>query len=143
MVYNELRLAALETVGRLAWDDENLYVAFECHDPNPSEIEIAPRDRDRHEPGDSVEVLVDAGRDRKSFVHYMLDLGGNVFDARRGAQADGLVKYDRNWDGNLDFGLNRVADRWTAELAIPIADLGRAPKLGDTWGIHIARNIHG
>ena len=144
VVYNDLRLAALETVGRIAWDDENLYVAFECHDPNPSEIEIAPRDRDRHEPGDSVEALVDPGLTRKSFVHYMLDLGGNVFDARRAEQPDGTIKYDSHWDGNLRFGLGREADRWTAELAIPIADLGRGPKLGDTWGIHIARNIlHG
>jgi hypothetical protein len=144
VVYNDLRLAALETVGRLAWDDENLYVAFECHDPNPSEIEIAPRDRDRHEPGDSVEALVDPGRTRKSFVHYMLDLGGNVFDARRAEQPDGTIKYDSHWNGNLRFGLGREADRWVAELAVPIADLGQAPKLGDTWGIHIARNIlHG
>ena len=142
--YNQVRLASYETVARLAYDDDNLYVAFECFDPAPGEIDIPARDRDRHEQGDSVEVLVDSNDDDETFVHYILDLGGTLFDAERVRQEDGLLKYDRKWDGNLRWELARLEDRWIAELAIPASDLGRVPKQGDTWAIHVARNIaHG
>ncbi|MCD6360267.1 MAG: hypothetical protein J7M38_05320, partial [Armatimonadetes bacterium] len=141
VVYNDLRLAARETVGRIAWDDENLYVAFECFDPEASTLDIPPRDHDRHEQVDSVEVLVDPGRTRESFIHYILDAGGNIFDARRGKQPDGAVRYDSHWDGHLRYGISKSADRWIAELAIPVEDLGAPPAQGHTWGIHIARNI--
>jgi hypothetical protein len=141
VVYNDLRLAARETVGRIAWDDENLYVAFECFDPDASALDIPPRQRDRHESVDSVDVLVDSGRDRESFVHYILDAGGNIFDARRSEQQDGTLKHDRHWDGNLRQAVSLLDDRWIAEVAIPVADLGTPPARGQTWGIHIARNI--
>jgi len=36
-----LRLESLETVGRLAYDDDTLYVAMECFDPKPAEIATA------------------------------------------------------------------------------------------------------
>jgi hypothetical protein len=142
--YDQLRLGSYETVARIAYDDSNLYVAFECFDPAPAEIEIPKRDRDQHEQVDSVEVLVDSNDDDETFVHYILDLGGNLFDAARMRQEDGVLKYEREWDGNLRWELARVADRWIAELAIPASDLGHAPKQGETWGIHVARNIvHG
>ncbi len=143
VIYNELKLAAYETVARLAWDPETLYVAFECFDPAPDEVEIAPRERDRHQQVDSIEVLVDPADDDETFRHYIIDLGGNIFDAAQVKQDDGTLDYDIAWDGNAVFAVERLADRFVVEMAIPAADLGRTPGEG-TWGLHLARNIlHG
>ncbi len=140
VVYDQLRLAAYETVARLGWDSENLYVAFECFDPAPEEIEIAPRDRDRHEQVDSVEVLVDANDDDETFRHWIIDFGGNVFDAARVKVADGTLDYQTEWDGGAEIATERHDDRFVVEIAIPAEDLDRAPGQG-TWGVHLARNI--
>ena len=142
--YDQLRLASRETVARVAYDDANLYVAFECFDPSPQEIEIPRRDRDQFEQVDSVEVFLDSNNDDETFRHYYVDLGGNVFDAARAKQPDGTLKYTRAWNGNMRHALARLPDRWIAELAIPATDLDGPPKTGATWGLHVARNIvHG
>ncbi|MGD9495997.1 MAG: glycoside hydrolase family 20 zincin-like fold domain-containing protein [Armatimonadota bacterium] len=143
VVYNALRLAAYETVARLAWDPQALYVAFECFDPAPEQLQIAPRQRDRHEQVDSVEVLVDANRDRETFRHLIVDLGGNLFDAARSKRPDGTLVYQSAWDGHEQVAVERLADRFVVEIAIPAEDLDRAPGDGP-WGIHLARNLlHG
>jgi len=143
VVYNELRLAAYETVARLAWDEQALYVAFECFDPAPEEVESPPRARDRHEQVDSVEVLVDPADDNETFRHYIIDLGGNIFDAAQVKRDDGTLVYEIDWDGSEQVAVQRLADRFVVEMAIPAADLGRTPGEG-TWGLHLARNLlHG
>jgi len=143
VVYDALRLAAHETVARLAWDADHLYVAFECFDPAPEELQIAARDRDRHEQVDSVEVLVDSNRDGETFRHLIVDLGGNLFDAARIKRPDGTLVYENSWNGDAQVAVGRAADRFAVEIAIPTADLDRAPGQG-TWAIHLARNLlHG
>lgn len=143
VVYDSLRLSAYETVARLAWDEDALYVAFECHDPAPDEIQIAPREHDRHEQVDSVEVLLDTNNDDRTFLHWIVDFGGNVFDARRVQQQDGTLRYDAGADPEIRHAVRRLDDRFVIEMAIPADTLERAPGQG-TWGVHLARNLlHG
>ncbi|MEA3402058.1 MAG: glycoside hydrolase family 20 zincin-like fold domain-containing protein [Armatimonadota bacterium] len=140
VVYDQLRLAAYETVARLGWDSGHLYAAFECFDPAPEEIDLPRRDRDEHEQLDSVEVLVDANDDDETFRHWIIDLGGNTFDAARLKRADGTLDYDIDWDGDIQQAIARLDDRFVVELAIPAEALDATPGEG-TWGIHLARNI--
>lgn len=142
-VYNSLRLAAYETVARLAWDETALYVAFECFDPAPEEVQIAPREHDRHEQLDSVEVLLDPNNDDRTFLHWIVDFGGNVFDAEQVEAQDGTLRYDADVDPPIEHAVTRLDDRFVIEMAIPAETLGRAPGSG-AWGIHLARNLlHG
>ncbi len=79
--WRKLRLESLETVGRLAYDDDRVYVAMECFDPNPAGITAAMPAADQYRLCDSVEVFF-APRTGNSLAHWIIDSRGTVFDAR-------------------------------------------------------------
>lgn len=142
--YKSLRLASRETVCRILYDAQNLYFGFECSDPDAEGLKVAARKRDEHLLCDSVEVLLDPALDKKTFYHWIVDAGGNLFDAAQRPDASGALAYSPAFDGNAKFAVGKAADRWTAELAIPFSDLGGAPKPGAKWGANVCRNIcHG
>lgn len=130
--WRQLRLESLETVARLAYDDDNLYVAIECFDPDPAAITTAMQGADQYRLCDSVEVLV-APRGAKSvFAHWIVDSKGTVFDARSGKTSDGRIKYMPEWDSGAQVKVSRAADHWTVELAIRRADTGVRLEPGTT-----------
>ncbi|NOZ21703.1 MAG: hypothetical protein GXP25_11535 [Planctomycetes bacterium] len=139
--YKSLRLACRETICRILYDDKNIYFGFECFDPNAAKIKIGKRPRDRYMLCESVEVLLDPNHDRKSFFHWIVDAGGNLFDAAKQAGKDGKLNYSHAFNGHAQFAVHTGKDRWTAELAIPFGDLGAIPKAGATWGANVCRNI--
>ena len=136
-----LRLESLETRARLAYDEDALYVAFECFDPDPADISAAFRGRDEHALCDSVEVLVAVDAESKEFCHWIIDSQGTVFDARSARAADGMVKYAIDWNGSAEVKAARGDDRWTIEMAIPAADLGLTSKAGGECRALLCRNI--
>ena len=139
--YKSLRLGCRETVCRMLYDDKYLYVGFECFDPKAKSIKIAKRDRDRHELCESVEVFLDPKRDRKTFVQYIVDAAGNLFDAARRADDRGALAYTKEFNGKPEFATRVDKDRWVAEIAIPFSELGATPKAGTRWGANVCRNI--
>ncbi len=139
--YRRLQLASLETRVRVLYDDRFLYVGFECADPRASELHIAPRERDAHELVDSVEVFVDPNRTRKAFFHWIVDAGGNLFDAARRRGPDGVWKYSTEFNSRCKFKVRIDRDRWWVEMAIPFAELGARPRRGRPWGFNVCRNI--
>lgn len=82
-------------------------------------LRIAPRPRDDHRVVDSVEVFLDPGRTRETFYHWIVDAGGNFFDAARRRGSGGAWKYSRDFDSKCKFAVKRLPDRWIAEIAIP------------------------
>lgn len=141
MDYRALRFEALETRGRLVYDAENLYAAFECFDPSPSEITLAMPDRDEHALCDSIELLVAPGRGSKDFVHWIVDSRGTVFDARASRDPDGRVTYSPKWNGTAQVAVARTTDRWVVEMAVPATDLGVRPREGRSCAALLCRNI--
>ncbi|NOY79913.1 MAG: hypothetical protein GXP31_02795, partial [Kiritimatiellaeota bacterium] len=139
--YRTLRLESLETAARLAWDDKNLYVAFECTDPDPAQITTFLPARDRYALCDSVEVLFAARPNTRQFVHWIVDSQGTVFDAAQQRRPDGDLRRMIEWNGRARIAARRGADRWTVEMALPVSDLGLTPKRGREASILLARNI--
>jgi len=137
----KLRLESLETVGRLAYDAGTLYVAMECFDPNPSEIVTAMPAADQYRLCDSVEVLVAPRAGSAQSVHWIIDSRGTVFDARTEKADDGRTVYTPKWNGTAQVNVSRAADRWTAELAIPRADVAVPLEPGGTARVLLCRNI--
>ena len=44
------------------------------------------------------------------------------------------------WNGKFDIATDVQGDYWTAEMAIPVAELGNASIVkGDIWGFNVAR----
>ena len=130
-----------QTVARLLWDDENLYVAFQAEDPNIA----TPFTRD-DEPlytSNVVEIFVNPSGEIE------LSPANVLFDASFTGRRQGM---DLAWSSrarhavHLDGTLNdpRDVDRgWTAELAIPFAALTGMPRprpqRGDTWRFNLYR----
>ena len=138
-----LRLESLETVGRLAYDDETLYVAMECFgwDRNYAEIATVMPAPDQHRLCDSIEVLTAARAGSQTLAHWIVDSRGTVFDARATKEVDGSVGYTAKWDSSAHAEVSRGTDRWTVELAIPRADLGTRLEPDATARILLCRNI--
>lgn len=136
------------TTAQLAWDEENLYVAFRVSDSDAWALE---RDRDGNLWEDEVvEIYIDPegdGRDYKEFEvnprGTVIDL--NIADPARLADVDTFRRWNAaGWrtavvvDG--DPTVRGENDRaWTVEMAIPFADLGVTPKPGDAWRVQLYR----
>lgn len=120
--WRKLRLESQETVGRLAYDDDRVYVAMECFDPDPGGITAAMPAADQYQLCDSVEVFL-APRTGNSLAHWIIDSRGTVFDARTEQTADGRFEYTTKWNSTAQAEVTRTDDRWTVELAIPWTDI--------------------
>ena len=139
----------LGTEAKMAWDDEHLYVAFRCEDPDIWST-ITRRDGNLWE-GEVCEVYVDHDGDGKQYKEFEVNPLNAVIDLNipQGPEI-GDVDVARKWnsdgwqtavrvEGTLD---NRDdTDReWTVEMAIPLRDLAPAPpKIGDTWRVQLFR----
>jgi hypothetical protein len=138
--WRKLRLESLETVGRLAYDDDRVYVAMECFASDPAGITTAMPAADQYQLCDSVEVFL-APRTGNSFAHWIIDSRGAVFDARTQRTADGRFEYTAKWNSAAEGKVTRGDDRWTVELAIPRTDIGVRLASDASARILLCRNI--
>lgn len=113
------RTIAPATAAWMAHDEEHLYLAFRCAEPRMDALRLAAKERDEAvAKDDSVEVLFQPnanGKDR-DYVQVIVSAAGVVFDAK-----------GHDHKGNLPGVKTATAnqtDGWTAEIAIPWADLG-------------------
>jgi hypothetical protein len=124
------------TVAYLAYDSENLYLAFYCYD-EPDKIRATVAKRDAVFGEDNVRVFLDTFDDgRRAYV-----LGFNPL----GIQQDGIYTEGQGADYSVDVVMESkgiiVSDGWTLEAKIPFKSLRYAAGHGKTWGIHLWRNI--
>ena len=80
----------------MAWDDEALYVAFECEDPD-----VWGTFRKRDEPlytQEAVEIFLDADADGRTYDEIEVSPHNVVFDAYFPARRQGM---DLSWDSGL------------------------------------------
>jgi len=137
----------VQTVARLLWDDDDLYVAFQAEDPDIS----TPFSKD-DEPlyqSNVVEIFLNPSGDLRRYQEIELAPSNALFDASFTGRRQGM---DLSWSSrarhavHLDGTLNdsRDVDRgWTAELAIPFAALTGMPRArpqrGDKWRFNLYR----
>lgn len=124
------------TVAYLAYDAENLYLAFYCTD-EPDKIRATIAKRDEVFGEDNVRVHLDTYDDqRRAYV-----LGFNP----HGIQQDGIYTENNGADYSVDIVMESkgviVADGWTLEVRIPFKSLRYTAGAGKMWGIHLSRNI--
>ncbi|HUT01305.1 MAG TPA: tetratricopeptide repeat protein [Phycisphaerae bacterium] len=144
---------------RIAWDATHLYVAVECKDGD-----IRSEAKARDDPvlvWDALRVLIapvaggkEASTPPQEGAYYEFALSPN------GVLNDGKVEYSRGvvlwqnvkaaaaWNSpgvryatkvNGTLNDNAPDKGWTAELAIPFADLGGSPTAGATWRLNVLR----
>ena len=132
----------------LAYDANNLYVAFECFKNNMDKLSANLTRRDSFFfSDDHVEVLLDTFLDGRNCYAFALNPLGTQTDRRlinegsnrrTGQSMIGTaISWDCDWQGQA----SEEADKWMAEFAIPFAEL-RFSKDTEiaTWGINFWRN---
>ena len=132
----------------VGYDANNLYVAFECFKTDMDQLAANLTRRDSFFfSDDHVEVLIDTFLDGRNCYAFALNPLGTQTDRRlinegsnrrTGQSMIGTaISWDCDWQGQA----SEETDKWTAEFAIPFAEL-RFPKGQETvtWGINFWRN---
>ena len=139
--YKTESLAVEQTFVRVLYDDVNLYIAFECLEPEPDRIIAFERKYDQplYEE-DGVEVRFDTFGDRRSAYVFAVNTLGTRYDARTGL----FNSYDDDtWGCNWSAACTVMEDRWIAEIAIPIGNIFFEQKDQATWGVNFRRRERG
>ncbi|MFH1567334.1 MAG: hypothetical protein ABIL09_04980, partial [Gemmatimonadota bacterium] len=124
---------------RLAYDDSTLYVGVASFEADPGRMKVR-RSRVAGDSGvwedDCVEVWIRSGQDAARFHQFIVSAGG-LTETHYGPA--GMAGDDRDY--HLRAAARIGADRWTCELAIPLAglDLPGAPGPGELVQIKLGR----
>ena len=137
---------------RTCYDEQNLYIAYECND---SDIwsEFSHRDDHLWEK-DAVEIFIDTDGILNSYYEIQVSPNNVLFDAHleipTKTDDDEIISF--NVKGiqtavSMDGSLNMHADMdksWTVEIAIPIAGLNeeKASLESGTWRVNFFRMNH-
>ena len=140
--------ATQSTTIYLAYDANNLYVAFKCFKTDMDKLAANLTRRDSFFfSDDHVEVLIDTFLDGRNCYAFALNPLGTQTDRRlinEGAnrrtgqsRIGTAISWDCDWQGQAAIG----TDSWTAEFAIPFAELRFSKGMEiATWGINFWRN---
>jgi hypothetical protein len=135
--YRIEQLAKEQTFVRVLYDDENIYIAFECMEPDPNSIVGVVRKYDQSlREEDSVTVRLDTFHDHRCCYVFTTNTLGTRYDARMG-----LFDYyeDDTWGCDWTAASTVGKDRWFAEMAIPISNMLFEQKDAATWGLNFYR----
>ncbi len=129
---------------RVLYDRSHLYIAFDCYVQDADDIEAATTQRDGFFfADDNVGVYLDTFCDRRNCYAFFTNPLGTQRDLR--VVNEGLGRSqgfggDTSWDCTWEVAVARLNDRWSAEMAIPFAELRYDPN-GDLWGVNFWRSI--
>ena len=129
--------APVETTAYLVEDGENLYVAFDAKDPDPTKIRAYLRDRDSAWNDDFVGIVLDTyGDERRAFEFFVNPLGVQMHLTND----DINQREDDSWDAIWDSAGKINGVGYIVEMQIPLSQL-RFPRLEgkQTWGIDLLR----
>ncbi len=137
--------AQADTTVRLCYDQANLYAFFECDEPilnvaqqRRHEFRATVEDRDGDVyADDAVIMLLQAGAG-KPVYDFTANALGTVMDAVC-EESKIWESRDTGWQSGAEARGTIGEDIWTLEMAIPWADLGGAPQVGDAWQAIIGR----
>jgi len=120
----------------VTFDDENLYVAFRAHDPEPAAIRAHLSDRDTARLDDVVGFEIDTFDDRRRAYRFQSNPLGVQLDAQISDVDDSV---DLSWDAIWDSAGRLTADGYEVEFAVPFKQLRFPRAAGDgeavqTWG---------
>jgi hypothetical protein len=128
------QFAEAQTVARVGYDSEALYLGVRCDEP------LMDRVRATAEPGsgrvwtdDCIEVFVDLRGDGKAYAHLIVNAAG--------VTQDNLPR-ERGVEYTWRAATYRGPDYWSAEVRVPLRDLGATtePAAGQAWRLNLCRS---
>ncbi|HEX5718381.1 MAG TPA: DUF5916 domain-containing protein [Thermoanaerobaculia bacterium] len=123
----------------LGYDQNHLYIGIRCHDSEPKKIVTTTLTRDSDMTyDDTVQILFDTFRDRRSAYLFVTNSGG--------VQVDGLVRSEGEqisleWDAVWNVRGSKDAGGWSTEMEIPWRSLRFPERPEQEWGIMIERLV--
>jgi hypothetical protein len=135
------------TVGAL-WNDDDLYIGFQCDDPEPVGT-MTRRDDPLFNDGNVVELFVDPAGEGETFFEFEVNPLGTLMDLF-------FDRLDRDWRDAVRWDADGIRTAvqiqhdpataapagWTVELAIPFKNFHTAahpPRPGHTWRCNFFR----
>jgi len=124
------------TEAKVAYDDVNLYLAMQCHEPFMDKIVADTEVRDANlNKDDCITLAIDTNSDRKSFFQFTVNTNNALTDFR----VDG--EPDINYSANISSAIHKTKDGWSVEMAIPWRDLDvKVPTSKTRMGLLLYRN---
>ena len=128
--------ATQQTECMVSHDAENLYVAFRCHESDPSGIRAQCTAHDGTVwLDDCVEVFLDTRHDHSTYFHVIANLIGTQFE-----EVGPLFPNPKSWEGPWQVATGTFDGGWIAEIAVPFRALGlEMPRPGTLWGFNANR----
>ena len=124
---------------RVMYDDENLYVGFECWDSEPERIVANEMRRDGALwQNDNVYITLDTYGDKREGYFFRTNPLGAQEDMAVAKDGDDL---NGDWDCIWETGAHIHDEGWNMEIAIPFSQLRFREADEMTWGINFGRNV--
>jgi hypothetical protein len=125
------------TFFQISFDDDFLYVAFECMDDGGAPIVQSLRRDFEFQPNDNVGIYLNTYNDFTNGFYfnitpYGVQREGIMFNA--GTSSNDYSSY---WDNKWYSAVKRYEDRWIAEIAIPFKSIRYN---AETWNFDVLRN---
>lgn len=119
---------------KVAYDDDNVYIAIDCTQSVRPVVRLARRDEDID--SDRIAIDLDTSHDRRSAFHFQVSAAGVLVDGLRYDDTELTTDWDEVWQAEVahnDHG-------WSAEFAIPLRIL-RLHRNVATWGFQVRRFV--
>ena len=125
------------TVLRIMYDENNLYFGVYNYDSQPDAIVVRSMQRDGPlYTSDSFVIQLDPGQTRRNAYSFEVGASGGRTDELELNNTQELTQWNTIWAARV----RRVADGWTAEVAIPFRDLSFNAAQAE-WGFDFSRRI--
>ena len=128
--------APFQTEARLMFDDHNIYIGFVCYDDDkPYIVQSLKRDFD-FDNNDNVTFIFGPYNDKQNGFFFTITPFNVQMEGTVSGGGAGDNGYSANWDNRWFSKTTRLADRWIAEVAIPLKSIRY--KTGE-WTVNFLR----
>jgi hypothetical protein len=129
--------AKQRTTAMVLYDQEYLYIGFNCYDTLPGNIRAHLSDRDKIFNDDFVLATIDTYGDHQRGFEFAVNPYGIQGDLLMMGLGSEDISYDMVWQS----AASRNEMGWTAEMAIPLKALDFSPSETQAWNICLLRNV--
>ena len=132
------KTAAYPTVAKLLYDNDAVYIGFDCPTPPGGTIKADAKKRtDRVYRDDCVEVMIDPNKTGDRYFHILVNSIGTIND--RFCDQGGYVGDDK-WDGAIKARAAKTANGYSVEIRVPYYTLDIIPGGSKDWGFNFCRD---
>jgi len=127
----------VQTWAQVAFDSDNLYVAFRAQDPAPAKIRAHLSDRDKAFSDDFVGIVLDTFNDERRGFEFFVNPLGVQMDLSINDVGGGE---DETWDALWNSAGRITPSGYAVEMSIPFTSLRFPRASGErTWGMDLVR----